>query len=102
MKGRTFLLSSALVILVGCGGGGGGGGETISGVWEGSYTEQLSTLQTKEAQKGPICLEISQNGAQVSGKAWVSGYLWGEGYSGTVSGNTFTGQVSGQDLGGHL
>jgi len=100
MRTKTLVagLSAVSLALLACGGGGGdGGGESISGVWKGEYTAQLSS-KAGDSPKGPICLEITQNGAQVSGKAWVSGYVWESSYSGTVSGNTFTGQVSGQDL----
>ncbi|EDP76389.1 hypothetical protein [Hydrogenivirga sp. 128-5-R1-1] len=96
MRVKYLVLSSALIAAAGCGGGGGGGGETISGVWKGEYTGSAPT--SGATPKGPICLEINQNGAQVSGSAWVSGYIWSGSYSGTVSGNTFTGQVSGKDL----
>ncbi|RLJ71392.1 hypothetical protein BCF55_1694 [Hydrogenivirga caldilitoris] len=98
MSGKRLLAGVSLVSLAlfGCGGGG-GGGETISGVWEGSYTDQSGPTSGSPAE-GPICLEINQNGAQVTGKAWVSGYIWGGSYSGTASGTTFTGQVSGNDL----
>ncbi len=104
MKGRSLLLSSAVLALVGCGGDDGG---SVSGVWVGEYTGvvqgdtvvgvQIGALQTGQG-KGPICLEINQNGAQLSGKAWVAGYIWGGNYSGTVSGSTFTGQVNGETL----
>ena len=95
MKGRSILLSSAVLALVGCGGDDGG---SVSSVWEGQYYVALGVSQLGDSPTGPICLEITQNGAQVSGKAWVAGYLWGGSYSGTLSGSTFTGQVSGSDL----
>ncbi len=99
MRSRKLILglSAASLTLFGCGGD--GGGENVAGVWIGNYTVQLSSQQTGNAPKGPVCLELTQNGSQVSGKGWVGGYLWESNFNGTISGNAFRGTVTGQTLG---
>ncbi|GEM_PF-5218582 len=74
---------------------------SISGVWSGTYSQTSTLASDTTTPRGPICLEISQNGTNVSGKGWVSGVLWGENFSGTVTGNSFSGTISGKDIGGN-
>ncbi|ROR34888.1 hypothetical protein [Inmirania thermothiophila] len=111
MTQRHLALAMATALLAACGGGGGdgssgsgaddsgdassGGGGTateLAGVWKGSY-ENTST-----GEKGPVCLELSQNGAQVSGKANVALQFWGADVSGELSGDSVSLTASGKDL----
>lgn len=86
-----------LITMYGCESGPTEGGETTE-VWEGNYTGSASGSGTNP--QGPLCLEITRSGGQVSGNAWISGYLWEVSLSGNVTGNTISGKASGKDLTG--
>ena len=95
----TALCSSLLIFGCSSGGGGNGGGQTTE-VWIGNYSGSAPT--SGDAPTGKICLKLTQNGAQVTGSAWVAGWLWKADFSGTLTNNTqLSGSASGQDLEGN-
>lgn len=95
----AFLLLIGFLSIYGCEGGPAQGGDgSTAEVWEGSYTGTASG--SGSAPQGPICLEITRNGGQFSGVAWVSGYIWEVSFSGSVTGNNLSGKATGKDLSG--
>ena len=104
MMGKFLAITTALcssLLIFGCssGGGGNGGGQTTE-VWIGNYSGSAPT--SGDAPTGKICLKLTQNGAQVTGSAWVAGWLWKADFSGTLTNNTqLSGSASGQDLEGN-